>query len=72
MIEYIGKIAARLHVYADPRSGYMWYGTASSMDQDLPPQTIAVNSQDYRYTHGGEDYKRACELIWQFEQGGKE
>jgi hypothetical protein len=28
------------------------------------PQSIATDRDDYRYTHGGSEYQKACEIIW--------
>ena len=41
--------------------------TGIEFDNDhlqINPQSIAIDRRDYRYTHGGSEYQKACEKIW--------
>jgi len=41
------------------QDGWLWIG-----EDEADIQTLATDTLDYRYTHGGWIYRKACELAW--------
>ncbi|RLB10740.1 MAG: hypothetical protein DRG39_05655 [Deltaproteobacteria bacterium] len=43
--------------------GYIYFERNGKIDYSNP-QTLATDYLDYRYTHGGNIYREACEIVW--------
>jgi len=48
-------------------NGYIFFEDNFGNFDECSGQTIADDSYDYRYDHGGKLYKEACKLFWSIE-----
>ena len=50
------------------RDGWIYFEGGKEMSY-FSPQPLAIHDLDYRYTHGGELYREACEIVWKEKKG---
>jgi len=65
MVKLLGKLSNGEKVWHD--AGFVFFEEDGDFDE-ATLQSIAQDTLDYRYTHGGNLYREACELFWEMEE----